>query len=75
MKIKDNYGAESGELSTGYSNTGYIPEEGDNLGRLKEMEANEKSEEAYERKMQKMCGVDQEYDVGFLERQNTGDRI
>lgn len=76
MKIKDNYGAEAGELSTGYSNTGFIPEEGDNLGKIKEMESNERKMESHERKMQKMFDIEQEYDVGgFCERQNTDDRM
>lgn len=76
MKIKDNYGAESYELDTGYCKTGYIPETGDNLGKLKEMEANEMKMEMNERKMQKMFGIEPEYDAGgFLERQNTDDRM
>lgn len=61
-----------GDLERGYSNTGYIPEDGENIFRPESMEM-----EKRERKMMKMCGMDmEEKDVGgFLERNNYDDRM
>lgn len=60
------------DLERGYSDTGYIPEEGENIFKPESVEM-----EKRERKMMQMCGMDmKENDSGgFLERQNTDDRM
>jgi hypothetical protein len=60
------------ELERGYSDTGYILEEGENIFKSESMEM-----EKHERKMMKAFGCgNEEHDVGgFLERQNTHDRM
>jgi len=64
------------DLERGYIDTGFIPEEGDNLGKLDEMARREAKMERDEIKMAKMFGMQQEEDVGgFLERRNTDDRM
>lgn len=64
------------DLEVGYSDTGYIPETGDNLGKLGEMEKKEKKEERKEYMMYENLGWKTEEDVGgFLERRNTCDRM
>lgn len=63
------------DLERGYLDTGYIPEEGDNLGRIDEMARKEAKMERDEMNMAKMCGYEMEEDVGgFLERRNRDDR-
>lgn len=63
------------DLERGYLDTGYIPEEGDNLGRIDEMARKEAKMERDEMKFHKMCGMEMEEDVGgFLERRNMDDR-
>jgi hypothetical protein len=63
------------DLERGYLDTGFIPEEGDNLGRIDEMARKEAKMERDEMKWAKMCGHEKEEDVGgFLERRNIDDR-
>lgn len=64
------------DLERGYSDTGYIPEIGDNVTKLDEMEAKERKEEAAEASMAKKYGWEVENDVGgFCERNNYDDRM
>jgi hypothetical protein len=64
------------DLEKGYSDTGYIPEEGDNLGRLEEMAKEEAKCERMEKEMAKKNGYQVEEEVGgFLERRNRDDRM
>jgi len=64
------------DLERGYLDTGFIPEEGDNLGKLDEMARREAKMERDEIKMAEMCGIEPEEDIGgFLERRNTDDRM
>lgn len=62
------------DFERGYIDTGYIPEEGDNLGRIEEMSRKEKQMERDEKKWAKIFGTDEEDVGGFLERRNTDDR-
>lgn len=65
-----------GDMERGYSDTGYIPETGDNLGKLGEMEKMEAKEERMHKKMCKEYGIEMEEDGGgFLERRNVHDRM
>lgn len=64
------------DLDRGYSDTGYIPDIGDNVGKLDEMARNEAKEEREEKSNAKKYGWPVEEDVGgFLERNNTDDRM
>lgn len=65
-----------GDIERGYSDTGYIPEDGDNLGKIEQMAKNEAKEERMHRKMCEKYGIEMEEDVGgFLDRRNTMDRM
>lgn len=69
MKIKDNYGEEGKSLTTGYSDTGFIPDIGDNVVTKKKKEKDEYC-------MCSRLGWDMEDESGgFLERKNTDDRM
>jgi hypothetical protein len=71
-----NSGVSYSDLERGYSDTGYIPEVGDRMSQLDAMAAQEAKEEKQERDWQKACGCIVESDVGgFLERNNTDDRM
>lgn len=61
-----------GDLERGYSNTGYIPEEGENIFKPESIEMEKKH-----KKMMMECGMEmEEKDVGgFLERNNYDDRM
>lgn len=75
MKTVENSGLDSSDLYRGYSNTGDIPDEGDNVMKAEEAARNERKEERMEQKMRRHMGFDPESDVGgFLERNNTDDR-
>jgi hypothetical protein len=64
------------DLERGYSDTGYIPELGDNLGKLEEMAKEEAKCERMEKEMAKKYGYQVEEEVGgFLERRNRDDRM
>lgn len=75
MKAKDNFGSSGNDLETGYSSTGYIPEVGDDLTKISEMEKKERQEERMEMKMHKMFGMEEEIPVGFLDRKNRHERM
>lgn len=65
-----------GDMERGYSDTGYIPETGDNLGKIEEIANKEAKEEQHEKAMAKKYGWETEEDVGgFLERRNKCDRM
>jgi hypothetical protein len=75
MKYRENSGIDSSILASGYSDTGYIPEEFDNVMQAETMAKKEKAEERAEAKMADMYGLPVENDIGgFLERNNTDDR-
>lgn len=76
MRYIENSGVKKSDLDSGYSDTGYIPEEGDDVGKLKAMAKQEKQEEKAEREMAEKYGYSMEEDIGgFCERRNTDDRM
>ena len=63
----------SKDLERGYSSTGYIPEEGEDI--FKDTEAEEMKMEKMHKKMGYMMMEDEEVTTGgFLERNNRDDR-
>lgn len=72
MKYKDNYGADSSTLNRGYSDTGAIPEIGENI-----FNPESETRKTEMLKMHEMYGMEEseDYSGGFLERQNTDDRM
>lgn len=75
MRNIENAGLKQSDIDRGYSDTGYIPEEFDNLSKIGDMEKKEAKDERAERVMAEKYGwTVEEKSGGFLERNNTDDR-
>ena len=76
FKSVTNSGLSDSDLKRGYSNTGAIPEDGDSLSNAEQNAKDEAKQEKAERAMAEKYGWPVESDAGgFLERQNTDDRM